>query len=214
MGGLWRSAAVGTEGTTEFIALLGMDMALVDMVVGFRYGNSGQARSLHARDGERQAASPIDAALCAFRAQRNGSAYCLQSTASCDQRCCRWLLIAHDNALSDEFPLTHEELAMMLGYQRPGVSISMASLVEAGFIKHTRGKVIVSDRPGLNPHPASVTAKCRANSTNSCRDRKKRHKCSNSHERNRSAPLTFPPTGINGAFASHVSESFSLPEAN
>lgn len=33
-----------------------------------------------------------------------------------EQRCCHWLLIAHDNALSDEFPLTHEFLAMMLGY--------------------------------------------------------------------------------------------------
>ena len=38
---------------------------------------------------------------------------------------------------------------MMLGYQRAGVSIAMASLVKAGFIKHKRGKVIVSDRPGL-----------------------------------------------------------------
>ncbi len=66
-----------------------------------------------------------------------------------DQRCCRWLLIAHDHALSDDFPLTHEELAMMLGYQRAGVSIAVASLVKAGFIKQTRGKVIVSDRPGL-----------------------------------------------------------------
>ena len=38
---------------------------------------------------------------------------------------------------------------MMLGYQRAGVSIAMASLVEAGFIRHKRGKVIVSNRAGL-----------------------------------------------------------------
>ena len=66
-----------------------------------------------------------------------------------DQRCCRWLLIAHDDAMSDEFPLTHEDLAMMLGYQRAGVSIIMASLVKAGLIEHKRGKVIVRNRPGL-----------------------------------------------------------------
>lgn len=38
---------------------------------------------------------------------------------------------------------------MMLGYQRAGVSIAMASLVKAGFIEHKRGKVVVTNRPGL-----------------------------------------------------------------
>ena len=37
----------------------------------------------------------------------------------------------------------------MLGYQRAGVSLVMASLVKAGLIKHKRGKVIVTSRPGL-----------------------------------------------------------------
>jgi hypothetical protein len=50
----------------------------------------------------------------------------LAQTAACnrlhhlEERCCRWLLIAHDSALSDTFPLTHEFLAMMLGSQRSG----------------------------------------------------------------------------------------------
>ena len=66
-----------------------------------------------------------------------------------EQRCCRWLLIAHDNALSDEFPVTHEFLSMMLGYQRAGVSIAMGSLVKAGLIEHKRGKVTIVKRAGL-----------------------------------------------------------------
>ncbi|KPF67413.1 hypothetical protein IP69_13700 [Bosea sp. AAP35] len=66
-----------------------------------------------------------------------------------EQRCCRWLLIAHDNALSDEFPVTHEFLAMMLGYQRAGVSIAMGSLVKAGLIDHKRGTAIIINRSGL-----------------------------------------------------------------
>ena len=37
----------------------------------------------------------------------------------------------------------------MLGYQRAGVLTAMASLVKAGLIAHKRGKVIVSNRPGL-----------------------------------------------------------------
>ncbi len=54
----------------------------------------------------------------------------LAQTAACnrlhhlEERCCRWLLIAHDNALSDTFPLTHEFLAIMLGSRRSGLSIT------------------------------------------------------------------------------------------
>jgi CRP-like cAMP-binding protein len=38
------------------------------------------------------------------------------------QRCCRWLLMTHDRMQSDEFLLTLEFLAMMLGVQRTGVT--------------------------------------------------------------------------------------------
>jgi len=34
------------------------------------------------------------------------------------QRCCRWLLMTHDRMQSNEFLLTQEFLAMMLGVQR------------------------------------------------------------------------------------------------
>jgi hypothetical protein len=57
--------------------------------------------------------------------------------------------LAHDSALADEFPLTHESLALMLGYQRAGVSIHLRSLVTAGLIEQKRGMVCVIDRPRL-----------------------------------------------------------------
>ena len=41
---------------------------------------------------------------------------------SLEQRCCRWLLMTHDRMQSDEFLLTQEFLAMMLGVQRTGVT--------------------------------------------------------------------------------------------
>jgi CRP-like cAMP-binding protein len=44
------------------------------------------------------------------------------------QRCCRWLLMTHDRMQSDEFLLTQEFLAMMLGVQRTGVSAAAGAL--------------------------------------------------------------------------------------
>src|SRR5262249_49679321 len=37
---------------------------------------------------------------------------------SLEQRCCQWLLVAGDSACSDEFHLTHEFLALLLGVQQ------------------------------------------------------------------------------------------------
>ena len=79
----------------------------------------------------------------------------LAQTAACnrlhslEERCCRWLLIAHDCARADTFPLTHEFLAMMLGAQRPGVSITMKVLQKSGFVRYVRGNITIVDRAGL-----------------------------------------------------------------
>jgi CRP-like cAMP-binding protein len=66
-----------------------------------------------------------------------------------DQRLARWLLMAHDRVKEDEFPMTHEFLAMMLGVRRAGVTIAAGQLQKAGFIRYERGCIEVTDRPGL-----------------------------------------------------------------
>lgn len=66
-----------------------------------------------------------------------------------EQRCCRWLLMTHDRMQSDEFQLTQEFLAMMLGVQRPGVTIAAGGLQRAGLIHYSRGQVKILDYPGL-----------------------------------------------------------------
>jgi CRP-like cAMP-binding protein len=79
----------------------------------------------------------------------------VSQTAACnrrhplEERCARWLLMTHDRVTNDEFPMTHEFLADMLGIRRPSVSIAMAMLSKAGFIKYRRGRVMVLDRDGL-----------------------------------------------------------------
>jgi CRP-like cAMP-binding protein len=69
-----------------------------------------------------------------------------------EQRCCRWLLMTHDRMYADQFSLTQEFLAMMLGVQRPGVTVAAGALQKAGFIHYTRGVVTIRDRRGLEAH--------------------------------------------------------------
>ncbi len=68
---------------------------------------------------------------------------------SLEQRCCRWLLMTHDRMQSNEFALTHEFLAMMLGVTRTGVTIAAGALQRAGLIRYTRGHVTILDFAGL-----------------------------------------------------------------
>jgi CRP-like cAMP-binding protein len=68
---------------------------------------------------------------------------------SLEQRTCRWMLMTHDRMQSDEFLLTQEFLAMMLGVQRTGVSAAAGALKEAGLIRYSRGNVTILDRPSL-----------------------------------------------------------------
>lgn len=66
-----------------------------------------------------------------------------------EQRLARWLLMAHDLAEGDDYPMTHEFLAMMLGVRRAGISIAAGSLQKAGLIRYRAGQMGIIDRPGL-----------------------------------------------------------------
>ncbi len=66
-----------------------------------------------------------------------------------EQRCCRWLLMTRDRMPSDEFLLTQEFLGMMLGVQRPSVSLVMNALQTVGAIHYARGRVTIMNRRAL-----------------------------------------------------------------
>ena len=84
----------------------------------------------------------------AFHAQVTLTAAC-NARHAIESRLARWLLIAHDRAGADEFPMTHEFLSLMLGVRRPGVTIAAGMLQKAGLIHYARGRMTITDRLGL-----------------------------------------------------------------
>jgi CRP-like cAMP-binding protein len=68
---------------------------------------------------------------------------------SMEERCARWLLMTHDRAGADTFPLTQEFLSHMLGVRRATVNVATGMLKKAGFIRYVRGKMTIIDRRGL-----------------------------------------------------------------
>jgi hypothetical protein len=60
-----------------------------------------------------------------------------------------WLLMTHDRANSNQFHLTHQFLADMLGVQRSAVTIAAGALQKKKLISYSRGEISVLSRDGL-----------------------------------------------------------------
>jgi hypothetical protein len=96
----------------------------------------GQALRIEAR--KLEAAIEDDTALRLHLA-RYGQCFHFQvaQTAACnaghtlEQRLARWLLLARHRIGSDELPLTHEFLSMMLAVRRAGVTVATGTLQQA-----------------------------------------------------------------------------------
>jgi CRP-like cAMP-binding protein len=68
---------------------------------------------------------------------------------SIEQRCARWLLMAHARHSSDVIPMTHQFLSSMLGVRRAGVTETAGELQRSGLIRYQHGKLTIVDREGL-----------------------------------------------------------------
>ena len=81
---------------------------------------------------------------------------------SIEQRLARWLLLARDRMGVDEFPLTQEFVAMMLGASRSTVTVVAGMLQKAGLITYRRGRLAIVDVDKLE----STSCECYRIATN------------------------------------------------
>jgi len=66
-----------------------------------------------------------------------------------EQRLARLLLMCQDRVRAPDLEVTHEGLARALGVRRAGVTLLTGLFETRHLIQHSRGHMLVLDRPGL-----------------------------------------------------------------
>ena len=65
------------------------------------------------------------------------------------KRICRWLLMVHDRAMSDELSLTQEAISRVLRVRRTGITEAVGTLQKEKLISYHYGRITILDRGGL-----------------------------------------------------------------
>jgi len=160
--GMVSLVIVTEEGKSVEVGVLGKEgFAGAPLAVGLRRSSVTEVVQI-AGDGFRISMAPLERALgSAPELQTMVSRYAVlqgmqvAQTAACnrlhtvDQRLARWLLLAQDRVDSGQLNLTHDFLAMMLGTDRPSVSLAASTMQKKQVIEYTRGAVKILNRKRL-----------------------------------------------------------------
>src|SRR5947207_14932445 len=163
-GAMVEIATVGREGMVGVSAVLdGAAVTSAAMVQGetdtcYRMAVDAFRREIDRHDAFYELTAHYAQALFGFVAQ---STAC-NAVHSVEQRLARWLLMARDRMGRDDFPLTQEFAAMMLGASRPTVTVVAGTLQTAGLIEYSRGRVTIVDRKNLE----AASCECYRTATN------------------------------------------------
>jgi CRP-like cAMP-binding protein len=145
-----ESAGVGNEGMVGISLFMGGDSTSSSAVVLI----AGQGYRLTSRLLQQEFArgGPMQALLLrytqALMTEMTQTAVCNRHH-SLEQQLCRWLLLTLDRTRSQEFVMTQQLVANMLGVRREGITEAAGKLQQAGFIRYRRGHIAVLDRAGL-----------------------------------------------------------------
>jgi CRP-like cAMP-binding protein len=141
---------VGREGFAGTPILLGVDASPLEMMVQVAgTGSRIRADALRGEVGQSPALLRLLLRYTqAFHSQVSQSAAC-NGRHTLQERLARWLLMARDRTESDELPLSHEFLSMMLGVRRAGVTVAVGTLKAAGLIRSSHGHITILDRDGM-----------------------------------------------------------------
>jgi CRP-like cAMP-binding protein len=146
-----ESATVGYEGVVGVPVLLGVAASHSLAVVQI----SGEAARLDAERFRRWLAEQDDQTRGIFLRysyvllEQTAQSVACNRKHALEERCARWLLATRDRVGADEFPLTHEFLAAMLGVRRASVTVALGMLQQKGFLTYSRGRLKVLDAARL-----------------------------------------------------------------
>ncbi len=141
---------VGNEGFAGTPLAVGLRRSSVREVVqiagdGFRVGVAALQRVLRSTP-QLQAMLSRYAVLQGMQVAQTAACNRLHAV---EQRLARWLLLAQDRVDSGRLNLTHDFIAMMLGTDRPSVSLAASLMQKKGVIEYTRGAVKILNRKRL-----------------------------------------------------------------
>ena len=141
---------VGNEGMVGMPIVLGIGVSAVRALVQ----GSGAALRMTAANFRTEFRKTPTLQRALFRythllmAQVSQTAACNRFHAA-EARLARWLLMTSDRLHADEFLLTQEFLAHMLGVRRVGVTKAAGVLQQKELIDYSRGNIRILDRKGL-----------------------------------------------------------------
>lgn len=147
------AGATGYEGLIGAEAVFGAEEALFDATV--RVAGRALRMRLKAFKGELRANRKLQDVLFRYiqfllaNVSQVAGCNCFHPL---DKHLCAWLLTIHDRIRADEFDMTHEVLASMLGVRRVAVTLAARKLQEQGFIRYSWGRLTIVDRDGLKAY--------------------------------------------------------------
>jgi CRP-like cAMP-binding protein len=140
----------GSEGVLGFSALMGLDRTPHRVLVQIP-GTAWKIKTSVIRKEFKQGGRLHDLILRYVHAiftQASQTAVC-NRLHPVEARLARWLLTVRERVETAEFPITHDFMARMLGANRATVSLTAATIQQAGFITYKRGKLTILNQEGL-----------------------------------------------------------------